>query len=71
MATRTAIVMPVPSSYGAIELKEFIRKYTYKGFIYTAAGLIILLLEILRFYNQIKRVAYIVNNNLEKIFYKV
>ncbi|OGU15328.1 MAG: hypothetical protein A2475_16445 [Ignavibacteria bacterium RIFOXYC2_FULL_35_21] len=44
MATRDAIAMPAPSDYGAIELKEFIRKYTYKGFIVTVVSLIILLL---------------------------
>jgi protein TonB len=44
MASRIAIVMPAPSSYGAIELKEFIRKYTWKAFFVTVAGMIILLL---------------------------
>ncbi|MCL5992306.1 MAG: TonB family protein [Bacteroidetes bacterium] len=44
MATRTAIAIPAPSDYGAKELKEFIRKYTYKGFIVTVVVLIILLL---------------------------
>ncbi|TAL69700.1 MAG: energy transducer TonB [Bacteroidetes bacterium] len=44
MATRVAIVMPPPSGYGAIELKEFIRKYTWKAFIVTTVSLTVLLL---------------------------
>lgn len=39
-----AIVMPEPSGYGAIELKEFIRKYTMRGFIVTVAIVALLLL---------------------------
>ncbi|MBI5325589.1 MAG: energy transducer TonB [Ignavibacteriae bacterium] len=44
MASRIAIVMPAPSTYGAIELKEIIRKYTWKAFFVTVASIIILLL---------------------------
>ena len=45
------ILMPEPSGYGAVELKEFIRKYTLRGFLVTV-GLFILLL--LLYYTAIK-----------------
>jgi TonB family protein len=39
-----AVEIPTPSGYGAVELKAWIEKNTYKGFIYTTSILIILLL---------------------------
>jgi protein TonB len=39
-----AIQVPEGSGYGAVELKEFIAKNTYKGFIYTVVSLTLLLL---------------------------
>ncbi len=39
-----AVEIPQGSGYGAVELKQFIAKNTYKGFIFTTALLIILLL---------------------------
>lgn len=39
-----AVEIPQGSGYGAIELKEFIARNTYKGFIYTVSMLVILLL---------------------------
>lgn len=41
------INVPPPSTYGAVELKVWIKKYTYRGFLYTCAG--ILLIAILYF----------------------
>ncbi len=46
MANRT-IQLPNPPTYGAVELKEWIKKYTYKGFIYTV--ILLLLLMVLYF----------------------
>ena len=46
MSNEQAKIVQIPSmpEYGFRELKEFIRKNTYKGFIITAIGLILLLL---------------------------
>ncbi len=46
MSNEQAKIVQIPSlpEYGFLELKEFIRKNTYKGFIITAVGLILLLL---------------------------
>jgi periplasmic protein TonB len=33
--TNPAIELPAPSGYGAVELKQFIRKYTLRGFVVT------------------------------------
>lgn len=38
------IKLPPPSTYGAVELKEWIKKYTYRGFIYTVIILLLLAL---------------------------
>jgi len=44
MADNTIIMeMPAPTSYGAVELKEIIRKYTLRGFIYTCVAIALLL----------------------------
>ncbi len=37
MSTSVTVNMPKQPEYGAVELKEWIRKHTYKGFIYTVA----------------------------------
>lgn len=37
MSTPVTIPLPKQSEYGAIELKEWIRKHTYKGFYFTVA----------------------------------
>jgi protein TonB len=37
------IVLPEPSGYGAVELKHYIQRYTYRGF-YTTVGIMLLLL---------------------------
>ncbi|MDQ1265773.1 MAG: periplasmic protein TonB [Bacteroidota bacterium] len=42
--TSIPVDMPVPSGYGAVELKKFIGKYTYRGFIITCSLLILFLL---------------------------
>lgn len=42
-AAKLVIEIPAPSGYGAVELKEFIRKYTLRGFLITV-GLTLLLL---------------------------
>lgn len=42
--TTIAIQKPEKSTYGAVELKEFIKKNTLKSFIYTAIGFLLLLL---------------------------
>ena len=39
-----AITMPEPSGYGAVELKQFIRRYTFRGFVVTVAIVLLLLL---------------------------
>jgi len=44
MDTANTVVMPVPSEYGAAELKAFIKKHTYKAFIITVSLFILLLL---------------------------
>jgi protein TonB len=44
MVTRDAIVMPSPSTYGAVEIKEIIKKYTYRAFVVTIIMFTILLL---------------------------
>ncbi len=36
--------MPAPTTYGAVELKDIIRKYTYRGFLYTCLFILLLLL---------------------------
>ena len=41
-AAKYVIEIPEPSGYGAYELKEVIRKYTVRGYLYTV-GLILLL----------------------------
>ncbi len=43
-AANIAIDIPEPSGYGAIELKQFIAKNTYKGFIITISILVLFLL---------------------------
>ncbi len=42
--TNVVINIPPPSTYGAVEIKEWIKKYTYRGFIYTVIGIIVLAL---------------------------
>lgn len=37
MASPAIVSLPKQPDYGAVELKEWIRKHTYKGFIYTVA----------------------------------
>ncbi len=44
METRNSIVMPPPSTYGAVEIKEIIKKYTFRAFIVTILMFTILLL---------------------------
>lgn len=44
MTTQGTIAVPKRPTYGAIELKEFIRKNTYKGFIITISLLVLLFL---------------------------
>lgn len=38
------VKMPTQSGYGAIELKKYINRYTIRAFLYTLAGLILLML---------------------------
>ncbi|MFA6990352.1 MAG: TonB family protein [Candidatus Gastranaerophilaceae bacterium] len=38
-----SIILPEPSGYGAVELKQYIQRYTYRGF-YTTVGIMLLLL---------------------------
>ena len=42
-STNMSIVLPEPSGYGAVELKHFIQRYTYRGF-YVTVGILALLL---------------------------
>jgi periplasmic protein TonB len=45
MTTNVKVLeMPPKSTYGAVEIKEFIRKYTWQSFLYTMAILILLFL---------------------------
>lgn len=44
MGNDIIVKMPEPSTYGAVELKQYIKKYTIRGFIYTVVGLLAILL---------------------------
>lgn len=44
MGNDIIVKMPEPSTYGAVELKKYIKKYTIRGFIYTVVGLLAILL---------------------------
>lgn len=44
MENNAVINLPPQSTYGAVEIKHWIKKYTYRGFIYTVAGILLLAL---------------------------
>ena len=39
-----SVVLPEPSGYGAVELKHYIQRYTYRGFITTVGVMVLLFL---------------------------
>lgn len=46
MANNVIIQLPEPSTYGAVELKVWIKKYTLRGFLYTAALILLMIIGI-------------------------
>lgn len=44
MSNGFSIAMPAPPTYGAVEIKEYIRKNTYRALVYTLSFFLLLFL---------------------------